>query len=144
VRVITDHNLGYSSSAALLDSLNIAKLAAAAIVALALYLGLRRPRSPLVLPGLLLAGIAIAHLAFALTGTTLIDARAAGWMFKTPVAVGLTPTWDIGDLRMFPWKLLPALSGELLAVMFVTAITMLLNTTGIEFVARRRPTCSAS
>ena len=38
---------------------------------------------------------------------------------------------------MFPWRALPALSGDILAVMFVTAITMLLNTTGIEFVTRR-------
>jgi SulP family sulfate permease len=58
-------------------------------------------------------------------------------MFKAPEAVGLTRTWDFGDLRMFPWHILPALSGDLLAVMFVTAITMLLNTTGIEFVTRR-------
>jgi SulP family sulfate permease len=38
---------------------------------------------------------------------------------------------------MFPWLALPALSGDILAVMFATAITMLLNTTGIEFVTRR-------
>ena len=58
-------------------------------------------------------------------------------MFKAPAAVGLTRTWDLSDLRMFPWRALPALSGDILAVMFVTAITMLLNTTGIEFITRR-------
>jgi SulP family sulfate permease len=117
--------------------LTLAKLAAAAAVALALYLALRRPRSPLVLPGILLAAIAATHLAFALTGMTLAEARAEGWMFKAPAAVGLTRTWDFTDLHNFPWRLLPALSGDLLAVMFVTAITALLNTTGIEFVTRR-------
>ena len=89
------------------------------------------------LPGILLAGIAVAHLVFTLTGVTLAEARVDGWMFKAPAAVGLTRTWDLTDLRMFPWRALPALSGDILAVMFVTAITMLLNTTGIEFVTRR-------
>jgi SulP family sulfate permease len=115
----------------------LAKLAAGGAVALALYLVLRRARSPFVLPGILLAGIAVAHLALTLTGVTLAEARADGWMFKAPAAVGLTRTWDLNDLRMFPWHELPALTGDILAVMFVTAITMLLNTTGIEFVTRR-------
>jgi sulfate permease, SulP family len=136
-RVITDHRLGFATLDTLLTSLTLSKLAAAAAVALALYLALRRPRSPFMLPGILLTAIAAAHLVFALTGVTLEDARSQGWMFKAPAAVGLTQTWDLRDLRLFPWRILPALSGDLLAVMFVTAITMLLNTTGIEFVTRR-------
>jgi len=44
---------------------------------------------------------------------------------------------DFDDLRNFPWRLLPALSADIFAVMFVTAITMLLNTAGIELVTRR-------
>lgn len=137
VRVITDHPVTISTIDDLLNSLTLAKLAGAAIIALALYIALRRPRSPLVLPGILLAGVAATHLIFALTGTTLGAARAEDWMFKAPAAVGLTQTWDLTDLRNFPWRLLPTLGGDLLAVMFVTAITMLLNTTGIEFVTRR-------
>ena len=137
VRVITDHPLSFATLEALIEPHTLAKLAAGGAVALALYLALRRTRSPFVLPGILLAGIAVAHLVFTLTGVTLAEARVDGWMFKAPAAVGLTRTWDLTDLRMFPWRALPALSGDILAVMFVTAITMLLNTTGIEFVTRR-------
>jgi len=137
VRVITDHPLSFAALEALIEPHTLAKLAAGGAVALALYLALRRTRSPFVLPGILLAGIAVAHLVFTLIGVTLAEARVDGWMFKAPAAVGLTRTWDLTDLRMFPWRALPALSGDILAVMFVTAITMLLNTTGIEFVTRR-------
>ena len=77
------------------------------------------------------------HLAFALTGTSLGEALQLGWTFKAPQAVGLAPTWDFGDVRNFPWRVLPGLSADIFAVMFVTAITMLLNTTGIELVTRR-------
>lgn len=137
VRVITDHRLSFATLGTLLDPTTLAQLAAAAAVAFGLYLALRRARNPFVLPGILLIGAAAAHLAFALTGTTLSEALALGWTFKAPTAVGLAPTWDLGDVRNFPWQLLPALSGDIFAVMFVTAITMLLNTTGIELVTRR-------
>lgn len=88
-------------------------------------------------PPLLLVATALAHLAFALTGTSLSEALQLGWTFKAPQAVGLAPTWDFADVRNFPWHILPGLSADIFAVMFVTAITMLLNTTGIELVARR-------
>jgi SulP family sulfate permease len=41
------------------------------------------------------------------------------------------------DLGLFPWKILPSLAGDLLAVVFVTAVGTLLNITGIEFVTKR-------
>jgi sulfate permease, SulP family len=121
----------------LLAPVILAQLAAAGAVALALYLGLRLVRSSFLVPGILLLAAALAHLAFVLTGTTLSEALALGWTFKAPTAVGLAPTWDFGDVRVFPWHLLPGLSADIFAVMFVTAITMLLNTTGIELLTRR-------
>ena len=39
-------------------------------------------------------------------------------------------------LHTFPGRPLPALAGDLLAVMFVTVINFLLNTTGIEIATR--------
>src|SRR5262249_31892603 len=106
-------------------------------VAVALYLALRRPRSPFVLPIILLLAGLVAHLAFVLTGTSLAEALALGWTFKAPTAIGLAPTWDFGDVANFPWRILPGLSADIFAVMFVTAITVLLNTTGIELATRR-------
>ena len=137
VRVITDHGLGLATFGQLLTATTLAQLAAASGVAFALYLVLRRARSPLLLPAILLIATVFAHLAFALTGTSLGEALQLGWTFKAPTAVGLAPTWDFGDVRNFPWRLLPGLSADIFAVMFVTAITMLLNTTGIELVTRR-------
>lgn len=137
-RVVTDQGLSISTLGNLIDPSVMAKLAATGAVAVALYVGLRRRGdSPYVLPGILLAGVAAAYLAFALAGMTLREARIEGWMFKAPAAGGLGETWDLTDLRMFPWEVLGGHVGDLLAVMFVTAITMLLNTTGIEFATRR-------
>ena len=137
-RVIADHGLNLSGMDSLLQPLALAKLGAGAVIAIALYLCLRgRSNNPYVVPGILLAGIAVTHIVLALSGMTLAEARVAGWTFKAPAAVGLTPTWDFDDLSQFPWQVLPSLAGDLFAVMFVTAVGTLLNTTGVEFVTKR-------
>jgi SulP family sulfate permease len=138
VRVITNHGLNLSTLSTLLEPSVLAKLLAAVALALAIYLALRRRKdNPYILPLIILGGIAVAHVVLALTGMSLAAAEAAGWFFKAPAAVGLTPTWDRNDLSLFPWKVLPSLSGDLFAVMFVTAISTLLNTTGLEFLTKR-------
>jgi SulP family sulfate permease len=137
VRVITNHGLSFSTAGELFTPVTLGQLAAAGAVALALYLGVRRGGNPFLLPGIMLVAVILAHLAFALTGTNLSEALALGWTFKAPTTVGLAATWDFGDFQRFPWRILPGLSGDIFAVMFVTAITMLLNTTGIELATRR-------
>jgi sulfate permease, SulP family len=138
VRVITDHGITISNLPILVGAPVLAKLVPAMAVAAAIYLALRRYRdSPYVLPAILVGAIAFAHVAFALSVTTLEAAEAQGWLFKPPAAVGLTPTWDHNDLRLFPWHVLPGLAGDLFAVMFVTTISTLLNTTGLEFLTKR-------
>lgn len=134
VRVITDRAIGI----ALFEPAALAQLGLASAIAIALRFALTlRKDSPYVLPGILLAGIAATHVVLAVLGTGLADAQAAGWLFKAPAAIGLTPTWEFADLRTFPWKDIPALGGDLFAVMFVTAVSTLLNTTGIEFATKR-------
>jgi SulP family sulfate permease len=137
VRVITDHRLSFSTLDFLLDNLALAKLGAAVTVAVTIALVLRRSRSSYIVPGVVLAGIGIVYLVLTLSGTPLAEVQAAGWMFRPPPAVGLALAWNLEDLRLFPWQVIPALSGDLLAMMFVTTITMLLNTNGIEFMVRR-------
>src|SRR5208283_3926590 len=89
-----------------------------------------------VLPGVLLAAIAATYLFLVLTGSPLVVAQAEGWMFRPQPMAGLISPWQRGALHGFSWTALPALAGDLLAVMFVTVINFLLNTTGIEIASR--------
>jgi SulP family sulfate permease len=130
VQVITDIAATFANLPLLL-TLN------APAVAFAFHLGLRRPGNSLIVPGILLACLAAAHIGFLLTGTTISEAAADGWVFRPQTAMGLAMPWQPEALREFPWEALPALSGDLLAVMFVTAVSLLLNMTGIEFALRR-------
>jgi sulfate permease, SulP family len=111
---------------------SLAKLLAAGAVALALFVGRHRIRNVFALPGILLMSIVIVHLALVATGISLGEAQSSGWVFEPPSSHALARHWNFDELRRFPWSQLPALSGDLLAVIFVTAISLLLNITGIE------------
>ena len=137
VRVVTDHRLTFLHLETLAEPALVAKLAAALAVAALITLALRRSRNPYIVPGIVVIGVVVTHLCLALSGQTLADAQASGWMFSPPSPVAMGLPWDLDDVRLFPWHVLPGLAGDLLAVIFVTSITMLLNTSGIEFVVRR-------
>jgi sulfate permease, SulP family len=114
ISVITDERLTLWTAPALFEQPTVGQLAAAGAVAVGLYLAVRRGKNPFLLPGILLAAAVLAHVVFALTGTSLGEALRLGWTFKAPTAVGLAPTWDFGDVRQFPWRILPSLSGDIL------------------------------
>ena len=136
IQVVANQRPVLVNIGAFVDAAIAARLAAGLIVAITLFIALRRSKSPFVLPGVLLAAIAATYLFLFLTGSPLVVAQAEGWMFRPQPMAGLISPWQPGALRGFSWTALPALAGDLLAVMFVTIITLVLNTTGIEIATR--------
>ncbi len=136
VQVITDQKPTLSNIAAFAEQAVALKLAAGALVAVVLHLLLRRFKTPLTMPSVLLAAFTVAYSVVAATGSSVAHAQAQGWMFNPQPAAALTLPWKLSGLQSFPWTSLPSLAGDLLAVMFVTVVNFLLNTTGIEIAAR--------
>jgi SulP family sulfate permease len=137
VKVMTDVRLSFADPVGLLSVASDPRALAGAAVAAALFLVRVRYRSPLVLPVLLLVSVAVFYLVVVLLHVPIAAAVAGGWTFQPEPAVALVLPWRSAALAGFPWGALPSLSGDLLAVMFVTAISMLLNITGIEVATRR-------
>src|SRR4029077_11691168 len=106
-------------------------------VAVSLHFLLRRSKSPFILPGMLVATIAIAHIVLLAAGSSVGAAQTSGWMFRAQSAAALTLPWKPGIVSSFPWTYLPSLAGDIVAILFVTTITLLLNTTGIEIATRK-------
>jgi sulfate permease, SulP family len=132
IQVVTDQRPTLANLGAFANAAVAAKIGAGAAVALALHVLLRRSKSPFVLPGVLLAAFALTHLVVIASGSSLAAAQASGWMFHPQPAAGLTLPWKLDALHSFPWASVPSLAADVLAVMFVTISTLLLNTTGIE------------
>jgi sulfate permease, SulP family len=136
-QVVIDHPLTFADSLALLAPANATKLAAGAAVGAVLFLTLRLVNSAAATPAVLLICGVLAYAVMAATGTSLADAQADGWMFKILARNVLDVPWHSDELDLFPWQLLPALAGDLIAVMFVTSVSTLLNITGIEYATNR-------
>jgi SulP family sulfate permease len=137
VRVITGQRLQFATVDQFEDLLTLSKLGAACVMALILYMTWHRSRSSFGLPAILIGGVIAAHLLFWLAGISLADAQAAGWTFQPPPHAAVMLPWSLDALRHYPWHLLPELSGNLIAVVFVTAACTLFNTTGVEVAIHR-------
>jgi SulP family sulfate permease len=137
IKVITGFPVTLAALDRFRDVMVIAELGAACAMALVLYLAWHRSRSPLGLPLILVGGTLAAHLSFWLAGLSHADAQASGWLFERLPPVDFMLPWNAGDLSRYPWHILPDLSGDLIAVIFVTATTTLFNTTGIEVATQR-------
>ena len=137
VRVITGQPLEFATLSHFSDPLILEKLAAACAMAVVLYMTWHRSRSTFGLPAILIGGIVAAHVVFWLSGLSAADAQAAGWTFEPPPSVTIMLPWSVAGLSHYPWKILAELSGNLIAVMFVTASSALFNTTGVEVATNR-------
>jgi SulP family sulfate permease len=137
VRVITGHPLEFTTLSQFGDPLIFKKLAAACFMAVVLYMTWHRSRSSFGLPAILVGGIVAAHVMFWLSGLSPADAQAAGWTFEPPPSVTIMLPWTVEGLTHYPWKILAELSGNLIAVIFVTASSALFNTTGVEVATNR-------
>ena len=137
VRVITGQRLQLATLGQFEDFLTLSKLAAACVMALILYLTWHRSRSSLGLPAILVGGVIAGHILFWLTGISLAEAQAAGWTFQSPPSADFMLPWSVDGIEKYPWHTLPELSGNLIAVIFVTASCTLFNTTGIEVAVQR-------
>ena len=137
MQVITDQAPVLSNIDAFFKVPIAEKVAAALAVAVLLHLLLRRSKSPFILPGMLFAAIALTYIVVFATGSSVTTAQTAGWMFRVAPEASLTLPWKPEMLAAFPWASMPSLAGDIVAVMFVTVITLLLNTTGIEIATRR-------
>lgn len=137
VRVITGQRLQFATLGQFENLLTLSELAAACAMALVLYLTWHRSRTSFGLPAILVGGVIAAHIVFWLAGVSLAQAQAAGWTFQPPSSVRIMLPWSVNAIRSYPWHTLPELSGNLIAVVFVTASCTLFNTTGIEVATQR-------
>ena len=132
VQVITGRDPTLANIATYFVPADGAKLLAGAAVAAALLLGHRQSHSAFVMPVVLAAAVALFYLALGLAHIPVRTAEDHAWLFHLGAGVPFSLPWNPDALAHFPWRALPPLTGDLLAVIFVTTISTLLGTTGIE------------
>jgi SulP family sulfate permease len=137
IQVITDQRLTLTTLSEFSSALMISKLGAGLAVAVTLQVFLSRWTNAFVMPSILVAAILAIHVTLPIVGSSLTEAQAGGWMFRPQETTSVVSPWQPAELHTFPWTTLPWLAGDLVAVIFVTTISLLLNTTGVEIATRR-------
>ena len=137
IQVITDQRLTLTTLSEFSSALMVSKLGAGLAVAVTLQVLLSRWINAFILPSILVAAILAIYVTLPIIGSSLAEAQASGWMFRPQETTSVVSPWQPTELYTFPWTALPWLAGDLVAVMFVTTISLLLNTTGVEIATRR-------
>lgn len=137
IRVITNSPVQFDTLASFANPMTMYELLAGGALALTIYLTWHRSRNPLALPAILIAGVVATHIVFNVAGISLEQAQALGWTFQTMPRASLVLPWHLSGIENYPWDAWPSLLGNLIAVIFVTAISTLFNTTGIEVATSR-------
>src|SRR5262249_14114535 len=137
IQVITEQRLTLTNISEFTSVVMLTKLGAGLAVAVTLQVLLSRWTSAFVVPIILVAAIIAIYVTLPIIGSSLVEAQAGGWMFRPQETTSVVSPWQPAELHTFPWTALPWLAGDLVAVMFVTTISLLLNITGVEIATRR-------
>lgn len=89
-----------------------------------------------ILPGSLLAGMILFYGVLAVSGTTVQEAKTAGFLIAGVPDGGLWPAFSIADIGLVQWQEVFRQVPAMLTVALVSIVGMLLNMSGIELASR--------
>ncbi|CAM9630193.1 unnamed protein product, partial [Ectocarpus sp. 8 AP-2014] len=104
----------------------------AVLAGLVMYLSLRRFPSPTTLPLLMAAFLGTFFAFLRVTGTTLDEARAAGWVSAASPMLPLNHAWDYFSFADIHWGAFVRVVPNLLAMIVVVAFSSCLDIAAIE------------
>jgi SulP family sulfate permease len=135
IRIIT----GAHSLLELLEQLARGRQLIPLAVGLAFAFGMlliRRVKHPLAFPALLLGGALVTHLVLHAAGYSLSAARTAGWLLDLSSGAALPGPWLLKSMSSVNMLALLRASGGYVALVAVTAMTLLLGLMAIEVETR--------
>lgn len=139
ISVMADVSFELTDPSPILKSDALAKWFPGFVFALLLLVILRRYKHPLIVPGMLTAGIIVFYIVLALTGSSVDEATADGWLLNAlPDSGGsLWEPWSPSHIEQIDWGVLAAQAGNLAAIVLVSVIGLLLNASGLELVTEQ-------
>ena len=113
------------------------RLLASMAVTATLFIVMPRFKHFMTLPVLIVIGILTHHLAFWVLGLDPAHLHGQGWLMSVPDSLPLTMPWTPNRLAEVDWMVLLDHWGDLVAIMLVTAVTILVNISGLEVAMAR-------
>jgi len=135
--VMTDHKIAWSHLEVLFSEDSLVKWIPGVVFAVAMLIISRRFKHYLVMPALLIGGIATFYIAMMAMGVEASAARADGWLLG-PFPAG-DPWRPLGfsSMAAADWAVIGGQVGSLATVLLVSAVSVLLNSSALELAAER-------
>ena len=119
-------------SAAGVEGANLIRWLPVLTYAVIMLIGVRRFKHHLTLPALIGLAFVVFYTILQITGTTLPEARAQGWLLAAGEEGQLWLPITAGDLQLTNWRVVFSQSGVMASIIFISAVSLLLNASGIE------------
>ena len=116
---------------------SLARWLPALVFAVALTIGVRVTRWPLLIPAALGIGLVAFAIGLVVTGSSIAEAQAGGWLLGPFPKAGLWQPWAFRAIAGADWGAVFQESAGIATVVFVSVVATLLNASGIELMLRR-------
>lgn len=138
-RIVTGLSLEFSTLPKLAQSDQLINWIPAVIFAVLLFFILKRYSHFLIVPGMVVAGIATFYLVLLFTGTSVAAASQKGLLLGPFPDAGMwhASTFTLAAIAGANWQTILGLIGNFATLWFIQAISILLNISGIEVVSQR-------
>jgi len=138
IRAMTGESLSLAGLGRLFENGQLMKWLPGVLLGLVLFMTLRRFRRPILVPGVLVGAVAMFYCILLASGSTVVEARASGWLPTLQSGSDLHPRlWDISLLRQVHWASLPGVAGLAGTILLTAIISILLNSSGLELIVQQ-------
>lgn len=137
INTMTDVPLNFDHVGDLLQSSELIRWLPGVVFGLLIAVMTRLSKSPLVVPGMTLAGLVVFYAALLVSGTSIDAAAGRGLLLGqagSDVSWKPLPLQDLADAN---WSVVARQAGSIGTVVLLTAVSLLLNISGLELALRR-------
>jgi sulfate permease, SulP family len=135
--VMADYPLTLGNLSALLRPDQLLLWAPGVLFAVVLFIGLRRIKHYLALPGILIGSVAVYYVALLITGTSIPAATARGMLLGQAVGKVAWHPFTPGDLPAVNWAAILGQGGNIAIVLILSVVSLLLNASALELATRQ-------
>jgi SulP family sulfate permease len=137
IAVMTDLSTGLSQIVLLLQPEVLVRWLPGLVFAILLMAALKRFSSALIMPGLILGGIALFYLVAWSGDSTVAELSAQGWLLGPFPEGGLYQPLLPSDLAQVSWPTILGQVGNVATILVISVIGLLLNASGLELLFQK-------
>ncbi|MBI9085005.1 MAG: SLC26A/SulP transporter family protein [Desulfobacterales bacterium] len=137
IKAMTGTAVTVSSLPGLFETSVFIKWLPGLLFAVTAFILMGRVKHFLVMPALLTAAVILFYAVLLLTGTSVHEAREAGWLIHTGSGGGLWKFLTVKSLLQANWSVIFQQAGSIASILLISAVAVLLNSSALELSSKQ-------